>query len=51
MRRRQLLCMLAAALLIVPIAIAIPLGAQDDSKWDSFKIDRSRGSFATLTTR
>ena len=43
MRRRQLLCMLAAALLIVPIAIAIPLGAQDDSKWDSFKIDRSRG--------
>jgi C-terminal processing protease CtpA/Prc len=43
MRRRQFPSSLVATVLIVLIVATIPLGAQDDNKWDSFKIDRSRG--------
>ena len=43
MRGRYFFSILIAALLAALIVTAIPLGAQDDSKWDSFKIDRSRG--------
>src|SRR5271154_3068311 len=43
MRGRYFLSILIAALLAALIVTAYPLDAQDDSKWDSFKIDRSRG--------
>jgi carboxyl-terminal processing protease len=43
MRGRYFFSILIAALLAALIVTIIPLDAQDDSKWDSFKIERSRG--------
>ncbi|MGH9745681.1 MAG: S41 family peptidase [Candidatus Acidiferrales bacterium] len=43
MSSRRLLNVVLAFTAALLIGAAIPLGAQDDNKWDSFKIDRSRG--------
>jgi hypothetical protein len=43
MRGRPFFSSLIAALLAALIVTTISLDAQDVSKWDSFKIDRSRG--------
>jgi len=43
MSRRPLTIFAFFALAALWIASAMPSGAQDDKKWDSFKIDRSRG--------